>query len=308
MTRPPAPGTADFAPGAGPEYVAAPDGVPIAVYTDGDRSRPPVLLVHGFPDTHRAWDAVAAALATDHYVVRYDVRGAGASGRPASLAGYHLDRLADDLFAVADAVSPGRPVHLAGHDWGSIQAWHAATDPRAAMRIASYTTISGPCLDHVGFWFRDRLTRRSPRDLASLGLQSALSWYVWVFQVPMLPPLAWRLGLARAWPGLLRLLEGVTPRDGLPAATLAADAAHGIGLYRANMRQRLLHPSERHALVPVQLITVTGDHYVSPALAGSDLDRWASDLTRRTIPGTHWSILEGTPVAEAIREFAGRQA
>jgi pimeloyl-ACP methyl ester carboxylesterase len=293
--------------GAAAEFVAAPDGARLAVYTDGDPQRPPVLLVHGFPDTHRVWDTVAAGLARDHYVIRYDVRGAGASSRPTALAAYHLDRLANDLFAVADAVSPDRPLHLAGHDWGSTQSWHAATDPRAANRIASFTTISGPCLDHAGFWFRDRLGRRSPRDLAQFALQASRSWYIGAFQIPVLPPLTWRFGLARAWPGLLRRLEGVTPRDGHPAATLASDAVHGIRLYRANMRQRLLTPEERPARVPVQLITATADHYVSPALAGSDLDRWVADLTRRTIRGTHWSVLEEKAVVDLIREFAARR-
>ena len=51
----------------------------------------------------------------------------------------------------------------------------------------------------------------------------------------------------------------------------------------------------------------TADHYVSPALAGSDLDRWVADLTRRTIRGTHWSVLEEKAVVDLIREFAARR-
>jgi pimeloyl-ACP methyl ester carboxylesterase len=283
-------------------YVTAPDGLRLAVFTDGEPTAPPVLLVHGYPDTHRVWDEVAACLAADHHVIRYDVRGAGASGRPVNLAGYRLARLADDLFAVLDAVCPDRPVDVAGHDWGSIQSWEAVTDPRAATRIASYTTISGPCLDHAGFWFRDRVTRPSPRRLLQFLLQSVHSWYVWLFQVPVISPLTWRLWLARAWPQLLRRVEGVTPREGHPADTLADDAVAGINLYRANILPRLTGPRERIARVPVQLITVSGDHFVSPALAGSDLDRWVPDLTRQTVQGTHWSALDKR-VADMIREF-----
>jgi pimeloyl-ACP methyl ester carboxylesterase len=290
---------------AAPRFVAAPDGLRLAVFTDGEPAAPPVLLVHGYPDTHRVWDTVAAALAVDHYVIRYDVRGHGASDRPANLAGYELTRLADDLFAVLDAVSPDRPVDVAGHDWGSIQSWEAVTDPRAAGRIASYTTISGPCLDHAGFWLRDRFTSRSPRRLAQALNQTIHSWYVWFFQVPVLPELSWRLWMTRAWPRLLRRLEGVPPRDGHPADTLASDAIAGISLYRANILRRLGGPRERTARVPVQLITVTGDNYVTPALAGSDLDRWAPDLTRQTIEGKHWSVLDKR-LADMIREFAHR--
>jgi pimeloyl-ACP methyl ester carboxylesterase len=286
-----------------PRFVTAPDGVRLAVFTSGDPGKTPVLLVHGYPDTHRVWDRVADALAAGHFVIRYDVRGAGASGRPEGRTAYRLDRLADDLFAVLDAVSPDRPVHVTGHDWGSIQAWEAVTGPRAPGRIASFTTISGPCLDHAGFWFHDRLTRPSPGGLARCAGQAVRSWYIWAFQIPVLAPLMWRLWLARAWPYLLRRLEGVTPRDGHPASTLADDAVAGISLYRANIRARLRRPRPRSAPVPVQLLTVTADHYVSPALAGSDLDRWAPVLLRRTVHGTHWSILEGPAVAHLISAF-----
>lgn len=293
---------------ASPErFVTTPDGLRLAVFTDGEPTAPPVLLVHGYPDTHRVWDDVAASLAADHYVIRYDVRGHGASGKPVNTGEYTLARLADDLFAVLDAVSPDRKVDVAGHDWGSIQAWEAATDPRARERFNSYTTISGPCLDHVGFWLRDRFASRSPRLLAQALRQTVHSWYVWFFQVPALPELSWRLCVTRSWPRLLQLLEDVTPRDGHPADTLGSDALAGINLYRANVLRRLGAPRERTAQVPVQLITVTGDNYVTPALAGSDLDRWVPDLTRQTLAGKHWSVL-GKPVADLIREFARRDA
>jgi NAD(P)-dependent dehydrogenase (short-subunit alcohol dehydrogenase family)/pimeloyl-ACP methyl ester carboxylesterase len=264
------------------------------------------LLVHGYPDTHRVWDAVSAALAVDHHVVSYDVRGAGLSGAPREVRDYRLDQLADDLFAVTAAISPDRPVHVAGHDWGSVQAWHAATDPRAAGRIASFTTISGPCLDHAGHWYRRRLTRPTPRHLAQLAGQSARSWYITVFQLPLVAPLAWRHGLARRWAGVLERGEGVTPRPGLVSSTLAEDAVRGLNLYRANMRPRMRHPAQRIARVPVQVITVTRDRYLSPAMVAEDLHRWAPRLTRRTIDATHWSALteKGPIVAGMIRSFA----
>jgi NAD(P)-dependent dehydrogenase (short-subunit alcohol dehydrogenase family)/pimeloyl-ACP methyl ester carboxylesterase len=295
----------------GPEYpvrrrTVTSGGVDLAVFEIGDPTAPPVLLVHGYPDTHRVWDEVAADLAADHHVIRYDVRGAGASGHPGNLHGYRLDQLADDLYAVAAAVSPDRPVHLAAHDWGSIQAWHAATDERAEARIASFTTMSGPCLDHVGHWFRRRLTRPTPRNLAQFGNQELKSWYIAVFHMPFLAPAAWRFGLADRWGEILRRTEGVQPRPGHPATTLRADAVRGIDLYRANMVPRISKPTERYARIPVQLITLTRDRFVSPALAGADLDRWVPDLRRRQLAAGHWSALseEGPTVARMIRTFA----
>lgn len=283
-------------------------GVELAVFELGDPAAPPVLLVHGYPDTHRVWDEVAADLAADHRVISYDVRGAGASGHPRRLRGYRLGRLADDLFAVLDVVSPGRPVHLAAHDWGSIQAWQAATDARAVGRIASFTSMSGPCLDHVGHWFRRRLADPTPGNLKQLATQQFKSWYIAAFHIPGFASAAWRLGLADRWGDIVSRAEGARPRSGHPAATLRIDAVRGIGLYRANMLPRVVRPAARHAHIPVQLIVLTEDRFVSRALAGADLDRWVSDLRRREIAAGHWSALSehaGT-VAELVRGFAAR--
>ena len=280
-------------------------GVSLAVFSAGDPSAPAVLLVHGYPDTHEVWSSVAEALAGFH-VVSYDVRGAGQSGTPSAQAGYRLDQLADDLFAVADAVSPDRPVHVVGHDWGSVQAWHAVTDPRAENRIASFTTISGPCLDHAAHWYRRRLSRPTPHRLGQVFRQSAMSWYITAFQLPAVAPFAWRHGLARRWPAMLARGEEVSLRAGFPAQTLAADAVHGIELYRANVRARMRRPAERRTNVPVQVITLLRDHYLTGSLVAEDLGSWAPNLTRRAIDATHWSALteQGASVAGMISAFA----
>ncbi|MFI6843995.1 SDR family oxidoreductase [Kitasatospora sp. NPDC050467] len=279
-------------------------GLPLAVFEDGDPAAPTVLLVHGYPDTHVVWDDVAADLARDHHVVRYDVRGAGESGAPASREGYRLEQLAADLFAVADAVSPDRPVHVVAHDWGSLQSWEAVTSPGAEQRIASYTTMSGPCLDHMGYWLRDRYRRPTPRHLKQLLSQGVHSWYITAFHLPYLAPGIWRLGLARSWGRVLRDLEEVTPRPGHPQPTLRRDAVRGIELYRANMRPTLRSPRERPTEVPVQLITLTKDHYVGEFLS-EGLERWVPRLTRRSLHATHWSALleKGSAVAGMVREF-----
>ncbi|MFJ3789882.1 SDR family oxidoreductase [Kitasatospora sp. NPDC090091] len=289
-------------------------GLPLAVFEEGDPTGPTVLLVHGYPDTHAVWDDVAADLARDHHVVRYDVRGAGESGVPSAREGYRLEQLAADLFAVADAVSPDRPVHVVAHDWGSLQSWEAVTAPGAEQRLASYTTMSGPCLDHMGHWLRHRLRRPTPRHLKQLLSQGVHSWYITAFHLPYLAPGVWRLGLARAWPRVLRDLEEVTPRAGHPQPTLRRDAVRGIELYRANMRPALRNPRERPTEVPVQLITLTKDRYVG-AFLSEGLERWVPRLTRRSLHATHWSALleKGSTVAGMVREFtaavdAGRAA
>jgi len=280
-------------------------GLRLAVFEGGNEG-PPLLLVHGYPDSHAVWDEIRTELAGRFHTVRYDVRGAGASDAPRSIGGYRLDQLADDLFAVADAVSPDRPVHVVAHDWGSIQAWHAVTDPRAEHRVASFTTISGPCLDHTAYWFRERLRQPTPRRIAQLVKQGAKSWYIYAFHVPFAATRLWRHWLARNWGELLRKAEGIEPRPGHPQQTLKDDAVRGIGLYRANMIRRLTRPEFRYAKVPVQIISPLKDRFVSPALA-EGLERWAPDLRRETVACGHWGALtrRAPEVAEMIAEFVG---
>jgi pimeloyl-ACP methyl ester carboxylesterase len=263
-------------------------GVRLATVELGDRSAPVVVLLHGYPDTKEVWEGVARRLAERFHVIAYDMRGAGASTAPEGTAGYDLDLLVDDCAAVLDTVVPGRAVHLVGHDWGSIAGWEAVTTPRLRGRLLSFTSISGPCLDHAAHWMRARLRRPSPRALAALAGQARRSWYIAAFRAPLLPELAWQAVVAPRWAGILRRAEGVPLAAGHPAPTLAADAVHGLGLYRRNMWRRLGRPRpDAVAHAPVQLVVARRDRYVSPRLF-DDLDRWAPGLRRRTVDAGHW--------------------
>ncbi|KVU63861.1 short-chain dehydrogenase [Burkholderia ubonensis] len=277
------------------ETAVASGDLTLAVRTWGDPARTPVVLVHGYPDDSSVWQRVAPLLARQHYVIAYDVRGAGLSGAPRRTADYRLAKLTDDFAAVIDALCPGRPIHLIAHDWGSIQGWEFVTEPRLAGRIASYTSCSGPCLDHVGFWLRERLLRPTPASLARLGGQLVRSWYVVLFHLPVIPELSWRLWLGRAWPGLLRRVEKTRVAS---RATQADDGARGVRLYRANFIRCLFTPRERYAHAPVQTIVPLGDKYVSPALS-ENLSRWAPQYYRRKVAAGHW-----LPLADPAR-FAG---
>ncbi|MFC8360348.1 SDR family oxidoreductase [Streptomyces griseorubiginosus] len=263
-------------------------GVELCVAELGDPHRPTVVLVHGYPDSKEVWSEVAPRLADRFHVVLYDVRGHGRSTAPKPLrGGFTLEKLTDDFLAVADAVSPDRPVHLVGHDWGSVQAWEFVTVQRTEGRIASFTSMSGPSLDHFGHWIAGRLRRPTPRRIGQLLGQGAKSWYVYALHTPALPELAWRGPLGKVWPRLLERAEKV-PSDGYPTPSLPTDAAHGAWLYRDNVRSRLRRPrTDAHAHAPVQLITPLGDAFLSERLYDG-LEQWVPELTRRTLPAKHW--------------------
>ncbi|UXX94543.1 SDR family oxidoreductase [Streptomyces sp. AD2-2] len=263
-------------------------GVELCVAELGDASNPTVVLVHGYPDSKEVWSEVASRLADRFHVVLYDVRGHGRSTAPQPLrGGFTLEKLTDDFLAVADAVSPDRPVHLVGHDWGSVQSWEFVTVERTRGRIASFTSMSGPSLDHFGHWINKRLTRPTPRRVGQLLSQGAKSWYVYLLHTPVLPELAWRGPLGTRWPKILERVEKV-PRGDYPTSSLRTDAAHGAWLYRDNVRPRLRRPRpDAYAHAPVQLVTPLGDAFLSERLY-DELELWAPGVVRHTLPAKHW--------------------
>ncbi|WP_103336693.1 SDR family oxidoreductase [Amycolatopsis sp. CA-126428] len=258
--------------------MTASDGVRLSVTVDGRSDGPTVVLVHGYPDNSSMWSGVAAGLTGEHRVVTYDVRGAGQSDKPPGRASYRLDQLADDLRAVVDEVQPTGKVHLVAHDWGSIQTWHAVTGEGLRGRIASYTSLSGPSLDHAGAWFRAQLRRPTPKRLKNALNQFLHSWYILAFQVPFVPDLLWRTGL------LGKQIQRMEPDAAPPEKS---DGLHGLQLYRANMFTRLSRPAPRPADIPVQVLAPTGDAYVTTPLQ-TEVARWVPDLRIRRIVGTHW--------------------
>lgn len=259
------------------------DGTELAIYESGTHSGPTVVAVHGYPDDHTVWDGVAAELAGRFRVVTYDVRGAGASAAPDRGDGYGIDRLVDDLVAVLVAVAPSGTVHLVGHDWGSVQAWPALDDPRLAGRIASFTSVSGPSLDHAGVWFRD--ARAHPRPALR---QLAHSYYTLLFQLPGVPEAAIRAGLIE------RTIGRRSKRD----------QRNGLNLYRANMR-RAARPRPGQIGVPVQVLAPARDRYVSAAFAKQAPRPFVADLRVRDLAGGHWVVRQRPEVvARCIAEFA----
>jgi len=105
--------------------IALPTGVTLQVQTGGPEDGKPIVLLHGFPESHRTWRDVMPDLARDYRVVAPDQRGFGASDQPQEVEAYKTDRILEDLIALADALGVER-FTLVGHDWGGAVAWLAA--------------------------------------------------------------------------------------------------------------------------------------------------------------------------------------
>jgi pimeloyl-ACP methyl ester carboxylesterase len=116
-------------------------GVTLNVALAGDLARPAVILLHGFPESHRTWREITPRLEDDFYLVMPDQRGFAASDRPLEVEAYATDKLVDDIFALADALSLER-FALIGHDWGGAIAWPAAL--RGDPRLTRLAIINAP--------------------------------------------------------------------------------------------------------------------------------------------------------------------
>jgi pimeloyl-ACP methyl ester carboxylesterase len=116
------------------------NGLRCAYLEWGDRARPLVLLVHGFPDTPRSWDAIGPALAAEGYwVVAPFLRGYAPS--EAGPRDTTASDLAEDGVGYVTALGRER-AHLVGHDWGAELAYGAVA--LAPQRFLSLTTVAIP--------------------------------------------------------------------------------------------------------------------------------------------------------------------
>ncbi|KQV84822.1 alpha/beta hydrolase [Massilia sp. Root351] len=172
------------------QHTFAVDGIDVLVEGEGDET---VLMLHGWPDTHRLWDGQVAALRRQYRCVRFTLPGfdLGKPRRPCS-----LDDMTALIERIARLASPDRPVILLQHDWGSIFGTEFAQRHRQLVsRIVSVD---------VG----DALT---PEYRAGLGLGAKLAivgYQLWL-------ALAWRIG-GTAGDGMSRMMAKAmkVPVDG----------------------------------------------------------------------------------------------
>lgn len=153
------------------QRVRGADGVELAVAVGG--SGPPVVLLHGFPQTHLMWRHVARELAADFTVVCPDLRGYGGSDKPEATGPdvYAKRTMATDVVAVAAALGHPR-FALVGHDRGALVAVRAGLDhPEVVTHLGVLDVL--PTLD---MW-----------DVLH-GVQAAVAWHLYLMaQPPGLP-------------------------------------------------------------------------------------------------------------------------
>jgi len=238
----------------------------------GPRDAPLVVLLHGFPECWLSWRYQLPALAAAGFrAVAPDLRGYGRSDKPRGVSAYRIELLVRDAAELIVAMGRER-ADLVGHDWGAHIAWHVGMwEPRRVRRLAILN------VPHPQRMWRGLRTVRQLRK----------SWYMFFFQVPLLPE--WFMSPAR-----LRALFRYTPArqgsyddDVIEAMVAAAgDRTAPIDYYRAAARYRSppWKPLEAEALV----IWGERDRWLGAELAEPD-PRWVPRVrVERIAQASHW--------------------
>lgn len=121
--------------------VALKTGLTLNVATAGDPANTTVILLHGFPESHRTWRELVPRLEGDFFLVMPDQRGFAGSDKPQDVGDYKADILIDDIFALAEALDL-ETFALVGHDWGGAIAWAAAL--RGDPRLTRLAIVNSP--------------------------------------------------------------------------------------------------------------------------------------------------------------------
>jgi pimeloyl-ACP methyl ester carboxylesterase len=217
-------------------------------------SGPVVLLLHGFPDCLRSFDAQLPAFAAAGYRAVAVAMPGYEPGSQRLDGTYDQATLAGEVVALIDALQAER-VHLVGHDWGAAVGYAVAA--MAPQRLHSLTTMAVP---HGGRFMAE--IGRHPRQLR-------LSWYMGFFQLPRLPEKVVRSGnfafLRRLWrnwsPGWAFTDDDFAPVAGTFAQPGVVESA--LAYYRAAVNLRaMLTPGKQPAIfdVPVPTLAMTGAH------------------------------------------------
>lgn len=146
--------------------------VELAIYEAGPKdSRPPVVLVHGWPEIAYSWkNQLPALAAAGRRAIALDLKGFGRSAAPRDVSAYGIRTVCGELAALLDALDIKRAV-FCGHDWGGLIVW-----PMAQLhpdRVAGVVGVSTPHLPNPGGPPIERLVRRFGPDHYIVQFQTA---------------------------------------------------------------------------------------------------------------------------------------
>ncbi len=254
------------------------------------------MLLHGFPECRASWRRQLPALAALGWrAAAPDLRGYGESSRPSGAQAYRIERLAEDVAALFEALRARRRI-LIGHDWGGAIAWAAALH---GLPLDGLVILNAP---HPARFSQALQTWDQRRR----------SWYMAFFLLPWLPEAlltrgeGWPLvrGLARQSPNFPpELLEQMRRNVTAPGAATAM-----LNYYRANIVRLARGVAEIPRIeCPTLLLWGEDDIYLSPTLVTGN-EAFVTHLTVRRLPGaSHWVQQDAPDTVNALLADWARQ-
>ncbi|MGW4247075.1 alpha/beta fold hydrolase [Nocardia sp. NPDC004722] len=287
-------------PGFDYQRVTVADGVALETAVAGSGS--PIVLLHGFPQTHLMWRHVATDLAADHTVLCPDLRGYGKSDKPLNTAGdaYSKRTMGNDIVTLAQAFGH-ETFALAGHDRGALVALRTALDhPDRVTHLASLDVL--PTLD---MWE------------VMHGLTGAIGFHLYLMAQPVgLPeqligasPDAFFGHFLDAWTRNPQAIPAEIREEYLRACRHAVPSI--VADYRASANIDVDHDRADRAAGNTLRMPVTVLQQDWGSALGFDAESlwraWAPDLKHETVTCGHFMAEESpTDVVRAIRELVRR--
>ncbi|KAK3601193.1 hypothetical protein CHS0354_004393 [Potamilus streckersoni] len=249
---------------------------------NGNKKKPLMLLVHGFPEFWYSWRYQLREFRKQYRVVAIDQRGYGDSDKPSGVKNYSTEKLTGDIKQLISALGYSRCV-LVGHDWGGAVACHfAMCNPEMVEKLI---ILNCPHPAIFASYMRKNLE------------QFRKSWYMMFFQVPVLPEIAF-------WANDFKLLESILlgEKGGVQSQeTTAADieaykycfsskgsVTNPLNYYRAAFRYPLDKKNIRLIEKPTMIIWGCPDVALNQELAPL-AGKLVPDLTIKYIEdASHW--------------------
>jgi len=256
-----------------------------------------VILLHGFPEFWYSWRHQIAALSNEYTVVAPDMRGFNLSDKPPNIGDYSIDKLVDDVTGLIRYFGREQAA-VVGHDWGAAIAWAVAL--KHPEYVSKLVAMQVP---PASVWKKNQTLK-----------QFLASWYMFFFQIPVLPEYLLKLN---DYAAMEKTLRNTTAKKGVFTTEDIAEYKKSwrepfaltamLNYYRANILKRFIGKSKSDAKIQVPTVFIYGekDGAILPETVKGVGEAVDASFEEFRIPDSaHWVQNEANGrVTEILRDF-----